>query len=185
MRYSTMIICSGFHSLGLTEQFLFHLKSLDPHLSYLIFPTNCYPAYSAWHLEQFIRENIPNLSNHSLLFIGFSAGVVAAFSTAIKLQFEGIKIQGLIAFDGWGVPLLANFPLFRLSHDAFTHYTSEFLGTGKMNFYADPAVDHLTFWQSPHCVRGWQIEPIGVGSFRKIPITLMDFLKNLLNYYKF
>ena len=51
------------------------------------------------------------------MFIAFSAGVVAAVTAAMQWQGEGGKIKGLIAFDGWGVPLLGDFPVYRVSHD--------------------------------------------------------------------
>ena len=57
-------------------------------------------------------------------------------------------MKALIAFDGWGVPLVGNFPIYRISHDQFTHWSSELLGKGDKSFYADPPVEHLDLWRS-------------------------------------
>ncbi|MEO0540797.1 MAG: hypothetical protein AAFZ80_08010 [Cyanobacteria bacterium P01_A01_bin.105] len=90
--------------------------------------------------------------------IAFSAGVVAAVGWLQRWQQLGGQVAGLIAVDGWGVPLTARYPTFRLSHDQFTHRSSMLLGGGPVNFYADPAVPHLTLWRTPQTIPGWQVD---------------------------
>ena len=98
---------------------------------------------------------LQNPDQEELFFIAFSAGVVSAMGTILALQIQHIKIKGFIAIDGWGVPLWGNFPIYRFSHDYFTHWSSALLGTGKTSFYSDPAVDHLTMWSEPEACQGW------------------------------
>ncbi|MGK7931703.1 MAG: hypothetical protein AB4041_09750 [Microcystaceae cyanobacterium] len=146
----------------------------------MIFPTNKYPAYSPWHLYHFIQQEIPDFQQHNLIFIAFSAGCVAAIGTALILDKLYHNINALIAFDGWGVPLVANFPIYRVSHDYFTHWSSQLLGIGVVNFYADPDVDHLDLWGNPQQVKGWEVEPLSCYQSIITPVHLMDFLNNLL-----
>ena len=54
------------------------------------------------------------------------------------------------------MPLTGNFPIYRVSHDYFTHWSSGLLGAGYKGFYADPEVEHLDLWRSPANVYGWQ-----------------------------
>ncbi len=75
------------------------------------------------------------------------------------------------------MPLLANFPIYRISHDRFTHWSSSILGEGESGFYADPEVEHLDLWRSPHTCRGWQTIAPGL----KTPIGLTDYLNQILN----
>jgi len=109
-------------------------------------------------------------------FIGFSAGGVGAIAAARLWQKQGGMIMGLVAIDGWGVPLGGNFPIHRLSHDAFTHWSSGLLGAGAMGFYADPGVEHLQLWQAPETVWGWSV----VGMERKDYITALAFIGTML-----
>jgi hypothetical protein len=74
-----------------------------------------------------------------LLLIGFSAGVVGAIAAANLWQGQGRRVAAVIAVDGWGVPQVGDFPLHRVSHDYFTHWSSAVLGAGADSFYADPA----------------------------------------------
>lgn len=90
-----------------------------------------------------------------ILLIGFSAGVVGAAILASFWQKFGGRVVALIALDGWGVPLGRSFPVHRVSHDPFTHWSSALLGAGQANFYASPAVGHLDLWRSPQVVQGW------------------------------
>ncbi|MCU0568633.1 MAG: hypothetical protein MUF49_18805 [Oculatellaceae cyanobacterium Prado106] len=90
-----------------------------------------------------------------LFFVGFSAGVVGAIGAARLWHQWGGQVQGLAAFDGWGVPLWGDFPIYRISHDAFTHWSSALLGAGQASFYAEPPVSHLALWRSPETVQGW------------------------------
>jgi hypothetical protein len=70
-------------------------------------------------------------------------------------QQQGGTIRALVALDGWGVPLYGSFPIYRLSHDEFTHGSSQVLGMGQNPFYAEPGVPHLELWRSPDRAWGW------------------------------
>lgn len=141
-----------------------------------VFPAQDYPAYSAIDILQFLctQESV----GESLIFLSFSAGVVGAIGAAWGWQRLGGNVKAFIAVDGWGVPLGGNFPIHRLSHDAFTHWSSALLGSGEDSFYADPTVKHLELWRSPQTARGWR-----VGKPTKSPTTASKFLVNLLKYY--
>lgn len=180
MNKKILIICPGIHDIQLTHNFLNILKQSNLVEHYLIFPTNQYPAYSSLHLYYFLQQNIANFKQYNLMFIAFSAGCVAALGTATILNNIYHNVQGLIAFDGWGVPLIANFPVYRVSHDYFTHWSSQLLGGGILNFYANPDVSHLNLWGQPQQVKGWQVQPLTLGNSIITPITLIDFLKPLL-----
>jgi hypothetical protein len=109
-----------------------------------------------------------------LLFLGFSAGVVGLLGAALAWQWSGGKVLGLIAVDGWGVPLVTDFPTYRLSHDRFTHESSAWLGAGSESFYAEPAAPHLGLWAEPKRVQGyWVINQ------RTQPTTAAVFLQVL------
>lgn len=127
----------------------------------LIFPTASESAYAGWDILSFLLDRLTQHRSRSaalqtpILLIGFSAGVVGAATLASLWQGLGGRIVALIAFDGWGVPLWCSFPVHRLSHDPFTHWSSALLGAGKTSFYASPAVDHLDLWRTPQTVQGW------------------------------
>jgi hypothetical protein len=128
----------------------------------LVFPTDRNPPYSAPAILQFLHQQLSREFPQTwltvpLVLIGFSAGVVGAVGAAWGWRSLGGKVQTLIALDGWGVPLWGDFPIHRVSHDAFTHWSSALLGTGSDNFYAEPGVEHLDLWRSPHTSHGWQI----------------------------
>jgi hypothetical protein len=180
MTQKLFIFCSGIHDVQLTENFIAIFKQYHSVEHYLVFPTNKYLAYSPWHLYHFLQQEIPNLQQYRLIFIAFSAGCVAAIGTATILDNIYHNVNGLIAFDGWGVPLVANFPIYRVSHDYFTHWSSQLLGGGTVNFYANPDVSHLDLWGQPQQVRGWQVESLTLGNYIIIPIHLLDFLISLL-----
>jgi len=152
----SIIICPGMHSVELTNQFLAGFG--ETFSQALIFPTDQFPVYSALHVLQFIqaaelRQN--ELEQSPLLFIAFSAGVVGAIGAARLWHRSGGCVKAVIAIDGWGVPLYGDFPIHRISHDFFTHWTSAGLGAGQDSFYADPAVEHLALWRSPHTAGWW------------------------------
>ena len=147
-----VIICPGIHPPELTDSFVASL-SIDDNL--LVFPANQYPAYSSWHIYHWLQQQ--KLVSQELLFITFSAGVVGGMGAAISLQLRGFKIVAFIAIDGWGVPLLPMFPLYRLSHDYFTHWSSAILGRGNESFYAEPSKSHLELWRSPETCQGWRV----------------------------
>ena len=141
-----VVVCPGVHSPDLTQAFLSGLQAQQVELApvdYLVYPTQDYPAYSSLHLVQFLhdrpRSDYPQgLIQHPILFVSFSAGVVAAIGAALTWQIQGGQVRALIAVDGWGVPLAGDFPIHRISHDHFTHWSSALLGSGADSFYADP-----------------------------------------------
>ncbi|MEL6909024.1 MAG: hypothetical protein AAFO85_02285 [Cyanobacteria bacterium J06598_4] len=171
----TIIICPGIHPPELTTQFVQGIESKLKQ-NYLVLPTEKYAPYSAiaileWLAQQHLSQTEP------LSFIGFSAGVVGSFGAALAWQLRGGKINCLIAVDGWGMPLIANFPIYRVSHDYFTHWSSSLLGAGTQSYYADPEVEHLEIWRSPDTCHGWQT----TGRGFKTRILLGDYLSNLLH----
>ncbi len=192
----SVIICPGVHDHELTTHFVEGLSFLaDP----VIFPTEDYPAYSTYHILQFLRTQLghswhtdPQLRQlplPPLLFIGFSAGVVGAIGAAWGCQMMGHSVKALIAVDGWGVPLYGNFPIHRLSHDAFTHWTSTLLEAPTDHFYADPPVPHLELWRSPQNTPGWRLQtPVNHAARLFTPprctsTTAADYLLTLLIHY--
>jgi hypothetical protein len=179
-----VLICPGIHDAQLTDRFLQALKRQEIDLGMpLIFPTQEYPAFSALHVLQFLRQELDRRSDRSLLFLSFSAGVVGAMGAAWGWQQSGGKVMALIALDGWGVPLFGNFPIHRLSHDEFTHWSSALLGSGQESFYADPPVAHLDLWRSPDCVQGWMLQKTVDGKEIRSRTTAAAFLKILLHQY--
>jgi hypothetical protein len=165
-----IIICPGIHDPHLTDLFV---QALQAKISqdYLVLPTTEYLPYSAIAVYQWLDEQ--KLSKtEPLAFIAFSAGVVGGFGAAIAWQLQGGRVDRFIAMDGWGMPLVANFPIFRVSHDYFTHWSSGILGGGSGGFYADPGVEHLELWRSPSTSFGWQTISPGC----KTPIVLADYL---------
>lgn len=134
----------------------------------LVFPTQDYPAYSAPHILEFMQARLDKgatlrQSKASVIFISFSAGVVGAIGAAWGWQQMGGTVNALIALDGWGVPLYGDFPIYRLSHDYFTHWSSALLGGGDESFYASPPVEHLDLWRSPKTVTGCWFRKTGFG----------------------
>jgi hypothetical protein len=184
----TVIICPGVHSSELTESFL---RGAGRQITdYLVFPSETSPPYSAPHIVDFLTRQfaIPRQqASHSaglprvpLLFISFSAGVVGAIGAAWIWQSLGRTVKGFIALDGWGVPLYGNFPIYRMSHDRFTHHSSAVLGRGRESFYADPPVSHLDLWRSPQIIPGWHVVEAGDRDVSHRPTTAIEFLTTLL-----
>lgn len=183
-----VLVCPGVHDLQATQEFLQGLQGVMVPLSlnWLIFPADCYPAYSAIHVGWFLVDQLSSLHpqdwlNQPVAIISFSAGVVAAIATAWSWRLAGGKITALIAIDGWGVPLGGDFPIHRLSHDYFTHWSSALLGAGQDAFYAEPAVDHLNLWRSPETTQGWWLSSILQTASQ--PITAAGFIAALLARY--
>ena len=187
---NSLVICPGIHDLQLTQDFLEALHSSETsNLSsrwtdkVLIFPTQDYPAYSAIHILEFLQRHFGQMTP-PLVFISFSAGVAGAIGAAWGWQLSGGQVKAFIAFDGWGVPLYGNFPIHRLSHDYFTHWSSALLGAGEESFYADPAIAHLDFWQKPNLCRGWWIHPAAAGKpEQRTYTTAAQFINRLLQVY--
>ena len=165
----TIIIIPGIHSPELSDRFIQSTK-----LQCLVLPTDRYSPYSAIAVYQWLEKQRLSKSQ-PLSFIAFSAGVVGGIGAAIAWQFQGGKIHSFVAFDGWGMPLVGNFAIYRISHDYFTHWSSGILG-GVEGFYADPAVGHLDLWRSPEQCQGWSTISFGL----KTRCSLTDYLENIL-----
>ncbi|HEY9851875.1 MAG TPA: hypothetical protein V6D28_20550 [Leptolyngbyaceae cyanobacterium] len=192
-----ILICPGIHDRDLTDSFLAQLKyqasSNDLNElrseSIVVFPADEFPAYSAFHIWRFLEEvGIHPVDREKsavpLVLICFSAGVVGGIGVAWMWQTLGGKVKALIALDGWGVPLIGNFPIHRISHDYFTHWSSGLLGTGEDNFYADPPVPHLELWRDPTNTPGCWINSEFGTCDRRFPLTAAQFLTMLLEGYQ-
>jgi len=195
----SLVICPGVHDLKLTQSLVQNLQICTSQTlvegsdseDLFIFPAQSYPAYSALHIVQFLQETLQHyrrsVAQTDLVFLSFSAGVAGAVGAAWTWQQLGGKVKALIALDGWGVPLYGDFPIHRVSHDHFTHWSSALLGAGADSFYADPAVDHLDLWRSPQTAQGWWV-PVdntkdNTTSRSPIATTAAVFLTVLLKRY--
>ncbi|MBD0333862.1 MAG: hypothetical protein ICV62_00085 [Cyanobacteria bacterium Co-bin13] len=164
-----LIICPGFHEAALTQSLLDSLTSnpVFQGLSTQVMPTQASPwaVLSGYQVRQFLVAALgisdPDLSRATsalnLFFLSFSAGCLGAVAAARHWHALGGNVGALFAVDGWGVALAEPFPVYRLSHDRFTHETSVLLGSQQVNFYADPPVSHLDLWRHPHQASGWQV----------------------------
>ncbi len=170
----SIIIIPGIHSPQLSDRFVNSIQNIIKQ-NYLILPTEKYQPYSATCIYQWLNQQ--QLSKtEALTFISFSAGVVGGIGAALAWQSQGGKVHSFIAIDGWGMPLIGSFPLYRVSHDYFTHWSSGIFGAGELGFYADPAVEHLDIWRSPELCWGWQIISHGLQT----RCLLIDYLRNIL-----
>jgi hypothetical protein len=156
----SIILCPGIHAPALTASFWNAIQQVKlpnrpgaEHSNVYIVPEAQRWAFSPIHTLQFLHQTVP--ISEPLVLIGFSAGVVGMAGAAWAWQQQGGSICALIALDGWGVPLYGSFPIYRLSHDGFTHWSSQALGMGQDPFYAEPGVPHLELWQSPDQAWGW------------------------------
>lgn len=191
----SILICPGMHETALTQSFIAGVQSslkLEAQKEcgqWLVYPTDKYPAYSMVHMLNFLHQKFLNTgmigsySNIPLVLIAFSAGVVGAIGTAWAWQQMGGMVKALIAVDGWGVPLYGNFPIHRISHDSFTHWSSALLGAGEDNFYVDPAVDHLELWRSPQTAHGYWVSNQQPALQQPIPMSAAVFITVLLERY--
>lgn len=170
-----ILICPGMHPPVLTESFVSEL-SLEILENCRIFPSDRLPVYSPQHLLDFFSPS------EAVLIIAFSAGVVGAIAAARIWHRQGIRIAAFIAIDGWGVPLSGEFPIHRVSHDQFTHWSSLMMGGNATHFYADPSVDHLTLWHSPTEVRGVVVE--GIVKPSNAVTTAAIFITEIIQHYK-
>ncbi|WP_414550072.1 hypothetical protein [Anabaena sp. CCY 0017] len=187
----SIIICPGIHEPALTEKFVSECLSSDFYRlnaekwgDILTFPGETLLALSSLHILQFLSDRLQNDLKSPVVFISFSAGVVGAIGAACSWQLLGGNIKAFIAIDGWGVPLAGNFPIHRLSHDYFTHWSSSLLGSGHDNFYAEPAVEHLSIWRSPQTVKGWWVDRYVEVSQPPVSLTATEFLHLLLKRYE-
>ncbi len=153
----TIVLCPGIHKPELTQSFW---QAIQDTASSNLRETKVHTvkdaqpwAFSAMHVLQSLNQTVSR--SEPLTFICFSAGVVGGIGAAWAWQQQGGIVRAFIALDGWGVPLLGSFPIYRLSHDSFTHWTSQPLGMGQHPFYADPGVGHLDLWRSPDQAWGW------------------------------
>lgn len=146
-----IIICPGFHPPQLTADFL-NGMGWGETTDFLVVPSTILP-YDGLGMSQWLFKQVS--PETSLCFVGFSAGVVGAITTAFFWENNGGTVNTLIAVDGWGVPLFGSFPIYRVSHDEFTYFTSQLLGRGKENFFCSPEVAHLDLWRNPDQVWGW------------------------------
>ncbi len=151
-----MIVCPGFNQVELTEGFV---RSLHSFTRPRIVPGL---PISPFEIYQWMTDTLGNPATQPpIVGIGFSAGVVGLAGALFLWQSSGGKVARLYAVDGWGVPVVG-LSVVRISHDRFTHLTTLPLGAGEINFYADPAVDHLSLWGTPElaigfCVPWWQV----------------------------
>lgn len=176
-----IVVCPGFHAPDLTHDFLAAVMTLPLQADWLVVPSDRHAPYDGWAIADWLRTQ-PQLRSPQmappLILIGFSAGVVGAMGTAIAWTGRGGKVRAVFAWDGWGVPAGGDFPLHRLSHDAWTHWTSALLGAGQTSFYADPGVAHLELWRSPQQVAGWAVTPAAT-----YPCTALEFFHHGLQGY--
>ena len=184
-----LILCPGIHEYSLTKCFTESLSNViynssknKSSVNILEFPANNLSALSGFHIFQFLRDSLANQLESQVVFVGFSAGVVGAITAASLWQIFGGNVKAFIAIDGWMVPIYGNFPIHRMSHDYFTHWSSCLLGSGDHNFYAQPAVEHLELWRSPSTVEGnWVDSPSGKSP---LPLTAAEFINVLLKRYE-
>ncbi|NJL84063.1 MAG: hypothetical protein HC890_16145 [Chloroflexaceae bacterium] len=174
-----VLLCPGFHPPHLTQGFLQGLTaiaSLDCS-SWLILPSPIAPV-SAPEIATYLAT-VVEINLTPVIFIGYSAGAVGAIAAAQLWQQQGGTVRALLAIDGWGVPLIGNFPSHRLSHDPFTHWSSALLGPGADSFYAEPGVSHWDLFQFPDLASGWWIKGPGC----RIACTAAQFLATHLSHY--
>lgn len=144
----------GIHDESLTADFLAGM-GLPPE-AVSVFPATVRSPYSPWDVWHFLRAGNPDpAASSALTMITFSAGGVGAIAAAQVWQSLGGTIAAIIALDAWGMPAGVGFPVYRISHDPFTHWSSRLLGGASEGFYAEPAVPHLELWRSPQTTWGW------------------------------
>jgi hypothetical protein len=161
-----LIICPGMHDPQWTATLSNQLRSgtLWPAANHYVFPHHSQLAWSAHALRTWLGTTVA--LGTPLVFLGFSAGCVAAITAAWTCQHRrDYPVEAVIALDGWGVPLVGPFTTYRLSHDRYTHITGAWCGPGDQSFYAEPAVPHQQLWQAPQRVWGWTTaRPVAVKS---------------------
>ncbi|MFH7242590.1 MAG: hypothetical protein ACHWZW_07040 [Spirulina sp.] len=119
-----------------------------------------------------------------LILWAFSAGCVGAVALAHHWHRYRGNVRALFLVDGWGVPWHGVAPLHRISHDGFTHHSSRWLGAGRADFVAQPAVPHLQLWRSPQTVMGLgQRPPLAATVASSQPWSAADFLIQWTQFY--
>ncbi|MEM6835983.1 MAG: hypothetical protein AAF609_03925 [Cyanobacteria bacterium P01_C01_bin.120] len=180
----TLIVCPGIHDAALSDRFLWalnqQLQQTDSALvpTHQLLPTSQYWPFDGWAVWSFLQQQADPQA--PLLLIGFSAGVVGAIAAANLWQAQGRSVAAVIALDGWGVPQVGSWPLHRVSHDHFTHWSSALLGAGHDSFYAEPAIAHLALWQFPEQALGKSIGQSG----KPEPMTAIAFIAKLVARYQ-
>lgn len=188
-----VVVVPGIHSSQITHSFL---QSLHPLLNQAwVVPSDDIPAYSPQHVFTYLHQHYflvhggasdGDTNLEPLVFIGFSAGVVGSIGVARQCRSLGIPVKALIAFDGWGVPLYGDFPIYRVSHDRWTHWSSCGLGRCDGGFYANPSVEHLELWRSPHTasgIRTYSQQLRDQPNHSQQPETAATFVRSLLQHY--
>ncbi len=167
-----LLIFPGYHASALTDSFLHSLLRVVTPDRLWVLPLWASPGALPWLLTS---PQAPQL-NQMLYIIAFSAGVVAMYPLALAWQGMG-GTSRVVAVDGWGMPLLGNLAIYRMSHDRWTHRTTYFPSAAESRgyFYAEPAVEHLALWQSPHLARGMG----AIGSLPR-PMTALEFMQAAL-----
>jgi hypothetical protein len=177
-----VVIVPGFHARSLTLRMV---RSLPPFVQPHVvdaFPadpiavfnglTRTFGSPHARHAKKDSKES----RQAGLIAIGFSAGVVGLAGALTLWQQQGGHVARFFAVDGWGVPI-AGLPLCRLSHDYFTHWSSQLLGAGDMNFYANPPSAHLEMWGEADRVMGKKIK---ADELCEESMTMAAFLRQQL-----
>ncbi|MDZ8052631.1 MAG: hypothetical protein RMX68_028895 [Aulosira sp. ZfuVER01] len=187
----SIIICPGIHEPELTASFISGCLNLNSDSSsttaavnILVYPEQGVLTLSPFHILQFLHNCLGNELESPVIFISFSAGVVGAMLAANSWRLLGGNVKAFIAIDGWSVPLWGDFPIHRMSHDYFTHWSSSLLGSGKNNFYAEPAVDHLSIWRSPQTVQGFWVDPSEEFYSKSDRLSACEFFHLLLKRYE-
>lgn len=178
-----LLVCGGMHPPSYTGQVLTTIAH-DAVLSQLgavvCAPQPSLGIISPFALRQTLVARLEAMTPEAavaaaptgVIIWAFSAGCVGAASLATYWQRYQGPVLALLLVDGWGVARDPGVPTYRLSHDYFTHATSRWLGAGDIDFYADPAVPHLTLWQSPQVVSGWTV----TAGKRREKLTAAAFL---------
>lgn len=165
-------ICPGFHPPSLTDEFLEVVDLPAPRIRLTGCPLDGRGLFKEW-VEAF---GYPRDCEYKITVISYSAGGVGAIAACWLWHQAGGQIQSLIALDAWGVVLMGPFPIYRLSHDYFTHCSSSLLGLGDGGFYATPGVDHWQLWRSPHTAIGYgQI----YGKTWGLKMTATEFIQSV------
>ncbi|MEO1094185.1 MAG: hypothetical protein AAFX01_04730 [Cyanobacteria bacterium J06638_28] len=170
------------HPTTWTESFLAQLDAVCPALASdrIVCPHSSGMQWSAYALRAYLTAHT---ITPPVTLIAFSAGCVAASGIAQYWEHQRSPIAALIALDGWGALTVGKFRAYRLSHDAFTHYSSAWLGRGEVSFYANPSVAHAQLWRHPAAVWGQQIGDFNApGSDMRRKITALQFLHDCLQY---
>lgn len=168
-----LLICPGYHSPDLTHAFLQSLfQAVTPERLWIL-PIGLAPgAGLPWLLG---AKQLPQ-RDQPLNVIGFSAGVVAAYPLVMAWQSMG-GTSRFIAIDGWGMPLLGNLAVYRMSHDVWTHRHTYFPTAAESQgyFYSEPAVEHLKLWKDVDMAQG-------IGSIGNKPhtMTALEFICTVL-----